>query len=274
MKGFARRRFVNVTFAILAALLVVVSSTVYVTAVNQNGFLTGWILFGLVLALSGYRIRKKVSTLPIGRASSWLQAHIYGGLIALLAFFVHVGWRIPDGVFEGLFAIVFLLVALSGVVGIVINRVFARRLTRRGEEVIFERIPGFMVRLREQAEEILLASAGETGAAVLREFYFSRLSSFFAGPRNWLGHLVSSNRTLYKLQNEMDSLERYLNADDRERLAELRYLVERKDELDFAYALQGAMKFWLFIHVPLTVALLIGMLVHTVLVHAFSGGLS
>ena len=72
----------------------------------------------------------------------------------------------------------------------------------------------------------------------------------------------------------MDSLERYLNADDRERLAELRYLVERKDELDFAYALQGAMKFWLFIHVPLTGALLIGMLVHTVLVHAFSGGLS
>jgi len=142
MKGFARRRFVNVTFAILAALLVVVSSTVYVTAINQNGFLTGWILFGLVLALSGYRIRKKVSTLPIGRASSWLQAHIYGGLIALFAFFVHVGWRIPDGVFEGMFAAVFLLVALSGVVGIAINRIFARRLTRRGEEVIFERIPG------------------------------------------------------------------------------------------------------------------------------------
>ena len=62
MKGFARRRLVNITFAILAALLVVVFSTVYVTAINQNGFLTGWILFGLVLALSGYRIRKKVST--------------------------------------------------------------------------------------------------------------------------------------------------------------------------------------------------------------------
>lgn len=274
MKGFARRRLVNITFAILAALLVVVFSTVYVTAINQNGFLTGWILFGLVLALSGYRIRKKVSTLPIGQASSWLQAHIYGGLIALFAFFVHVGWRIPDGVFEGLFATVFLLVAVSGVVGIAINRIFARRLTRRGEEVIFERIPGFMARLGEQAEEILLASASETGSAVLREFYFSRLSSFFAGPRNRLGHLVSSNRTLYKLQNEMDSLERYLNTDDRERLAELRYLVERKDELDFDCALQGAMKFWLFIHVPLTAALLIGMLVHTVLVYAFSGGLS
>jgi hypothetical protein len=274
MRGFAKRRLVNLTLAIVAGLLIAVSGAVYVTAVNQNGFLTGWILFGLVVVLSGYHVRKKVSTLPIGMASSWLQVHIYGGFIALFAFFVHIGWRIPDGIFEGLFATVFLLVALSGVFGIAVNRIFPKRLARRGEEVIFERILGFMARLREQAEEILLTSSNDTGSTVLREFYLSRLSPFFAGPRSRLGHLLSSNRTLFEIQSEMDNLERYLSTPDRERLSELRYLVERKDELDFDYALQGVIKFWLFIHVPLTVALLIGTLLHMVLVHAFSGGMS
>ena len=46
---------------------------------------------------------------------------------------------------------------------------------------------------------------------------------------------------------------------------------ETKDQLDFHQAMQGLLKGWLFVHIPLTYALLLFALVHLVLVYAFSG---
>lgn len=274
MTAFAKRRVRNASIAVVLVLAATAFGAMYETAVNQNGFLTGWILLILVLGLALYNVRKRVTTLPIGAAAGWVQVHVYAGLIALFVFFLHIEWRLPDGWFEGLFAVVFLLVALSGVVGTVMNRLLPRRLTRRGEEIMFERIEGYMCQLRDEAESIVLECCADTGSTVVRAFYFERLAPFLAGPRNRFGHLFASNSELFTLLNEMQSLERYLGPKDREYLDNLRVITQRKDDLDFHYALQGALKLWLFVHVPLTVALLIGLALHVVLVYAFSGGLS
>ena len=44
-----------------------------------------------------------------------------------------------------------------------------------------------------------------------------------------------------------------------------------KDDLDYQYAMQATLKYWLFLHVPLTYSLLVFILSHMVLVFAFSG---
>ena len=67
-------------------------------------------------------------------------------------------------------------------------------------------------------------------------------------------------------------MERYLNDKEREFSAELRDLVEQKDELDYHYALQTTLKSWLFVHVPLTYGMVLLALVHLVLAYAFGGG--
>ena len=51
----------------------------------------------------------------------------------------------------------------------------------------------------------------------------------------------------------------------------LRRLVERKDKLDYANALQTVLKVWLFVHIPATYGLILLALLHLLLVYSFGG---
>ena len=68
-------------------------------------------------------------------------------------------------------------------------------------------------------------------------------------------------------------MDRYLNDVEREFAERLGRLMKKKNELDYQYALQGVLKGWLFIHIPLTYGMLLLALTHLVLAYAFSGGL-
>lgn len=268
----ASRLWLNIAITTVAAAALLAAHAVYGAALYDPAFLSGWLLLVLVLLLSLYNARKKVSTLPIGNNAVWLQFHIYAGFLSILVFFIHVDWRLPNGWLEGALAAVFGLVAASGVVGLVLSRMFPKWLARRGEEVIFERVPIHIARLREEAEKIVLQATEETNSSTISGFYVRLLAPFFARPRNILQHLQRSNRALHRLEADLDNLKRYLNARENEHLEELRWLVTKKDEVDFHYALQGALKTWLFVHVPLTYCLIVLACVHLVLAYAFSGG--
>ena len=67
-------------------------------------------------------------------------------------------------------------------------------------------------------------------------------------------------------------LRRYLNQQENEYAERLRDLVNKKDELDFHYALNLALKAWLLVHVPASYSLFILAALHVVAVYAFSGG--
>ena len=54
---------------------------------------------------------------------------------------------------------------------------------------------------------------------------------------------------------------------------ELGELVLMKDDLDYHYALQGALKIWLFVHIPVTFVMLILAVFHGLMAQAFSTGL-
>ena len=252
----------------------IVAHAVYSAALYDGSFLSGWLLLGTLIFLVLLNVRKKVPVLPLGASAAWVQFHIYAGWLAIVLFVVHVGLRIPDGWLETTLEIVFVLVAGSGVVGLAISRSHARRLTRRGEEVVFERIPVFIARLREEAEDLALRSATETGSTTIADFYIDRLMLFFSAPRNFTYHLTDSNRALFALLTDIGDMERYLSPKEREFSEQLRWLVQKKDELDYHYALQATLKGWLFVHVPLTYGLLILVVLHVVLVFAFTGSLA
>ncbi len=156
----------------------------YTAALREGAFLSGWLLLLTMLALALYNVRKKLPVVPIGGSATWLQFHVYAGWLSIVLFALHVGPRLPDGRLEMTLAVLFVLVAGSGVVGLVLSRTLPGRLTGRGEEVIFERIPIFIARLREAAEEVVLRSAQETESTTIADFYAARLEPFFRGPRN------------------------------------------------------------------------------------------
>ena len=274
MVTIAARRWRNLLVTLVAAGLIVLATLVAEASLREPTYLTGWLLLAAVLFLTLFNARKKVPFLPLGRAASWLQVHVWLGLLAILIFALHIRFRLPNGPLELALGIAFLVVALSGVFGIVVARGISRRLTRRGEELIFERIPQHRRDLLEEADALVRASVDDTGSTTIADFYSGRVRHLFTGPRDYLQHLFELNLSRYTLETEFQTVARYLNEREQAILEDLRLLALRNDELNYHRALQLTLKTWLFVHIPLTYSMLILAAVHVVLVHVFADGLS
>lgn len=233
-------------------------------------FLTGWVLLLAMLVLAVYNARKKLPFLPLGNSETWLQIHIYLGFFTVLLFLVHLDFRAPRGGFEITLACLFLLVAASGVAGLLLSRILPRRLTARGGEVIYENIPALRRACQSEAEALALGP--EAKSPVIAGFYARRLAGFFAGPENFWQHLLESRRPLDARLAALKDLGRAASEAERLALEKLGALVRRKDGLDYHRALQLTLKTWLFVHLPLTYGLLIFTALHVLLVFGFSGG--
>jgi hypothetical protein len=242
-------------------------------ALRDTAFLSGWLLLLAVLFLLGLNLRKKFPHPPLLRASTWLQLHLYVGLTAVALFALHVGWRMPHGVVGVLLAGLFVLAAASGMVGIALSRAIPERLSVLDTEVIFERIPTLRRELRERAETLLVETARAAGATTLVDFYRAELQSYFAAPAHRWRHLLLSRSPLRRREQRLAALGRYLTAGERANAGALLELIRDKDDLDHHHALQGALRIWLFVHIPASYGLLLVAAVHAVVVYAFAGSL-
>ncbi len=272
MKRLAARRTRNLTILIVAVFAFLGCSALATIALRDTARLSGWLLLTLIIFLAAYNLRKKLPFLPLGSSAAWLQFHIYTGFFTAVAFGIHIAWRIPRGPFEIVLAALYLTVFASGVVGLFLSRSLARRLTTRGDEVMFERIPVYRRQLQHEVETQVLAFLTASDSSAVAQFYADRLEPFFSRTRHFWQHLAQSNRPCVALLNEISSYDRYLNADEREAMQRLAKQVRKKDDLDYQFALQATLKYWLFGHVPLTYALLAFAVFHLLLVSAFSGG--
>ena len=82
---------------------------------------------------------------------------------------------------------------------------------------------------------------------------------------------MQSNRPRYTLLKELEALDRYLNNEEKIMALALIDIIGAKDDLDYQYAHQAILKYWLFIHIPMTYSLLIFALAHGMLAHAYGG---
>lgn len=271
MKVFRLRRPLYALALPLLMVMILFITDLYQASLRETGYFTGWLLFVAIFLLSILNWRKKIAVFPLGSVFEWVQLHIYLGWLAVFLFALHLSWRLPDGPLEGVLSLLFVVVIVSGIIGLYLSISLPRRLTRRGEEVLFERIPGFRDSLMAKAQNLALSSIAETRSSTLADFYSSRLRHFFQRPRNVFQHLIESNRARFILDGEMAALQRYMNEQERDIFAKLKLLVEQKDDLDYHYALQGALKLWLFIHIPAASLLGVLTLLHLLLVYAFKG---
>ncbi len=272
MLTLVQRRRQNILITLLAAGVMGCVVWLYERSLAHSAFVTGWVLLVLMVFLSVYNVRKKLPFLPLGSSSIWLQCHIYVGLFTLIVFPMHVSLRVPDGLLEATLALLLLVVAGSGVVGAWLSRTIPPRLSVRGEEVIFERIPAFRARLRDEARQLALQSVALSGHTTLADYHAHRLESFFGGPRNFWQHLIQSSRPCHRLLAGLKELDRYLSQEERSICENLSSLVRKKDNLDYHHAMQLVLKGWFFIHLGFTYSLLILAAVHAMVVYGYAGG--
>ncbi len=260
----------------LACLLLLVAAQILTSSARMSlhdpAFISGFTLLGCVVFLCLFNLRKKLPMLPLGRVATWTHLHILMGWFVVGLFLIHIGFRLPDGDLEVLLAILFVLVAVSGVVGTSISKSYPQRLTRRGHEVILERIPQLRAKLQDEADNLALSSVETTGNRTIADFYTSRIQPFMVRPRNQVAYLFGAAQSPHRLKEEIDAVCRYLNDDGQKIIEEIAEIVDQKDALDFHRSLQRALRLWLFVHIPLTYGMLLVALVHMVLALAYTGG--
>jgi hypothetical protein len=235
-----------------------------------NLVVTGWILFAVMVLLAAFNARKKLSMLPLGRARTWLLAHMAGGLLALVLFWIHTGTVWPHGLYLKALAACFYLVSTSGIIGYLLQRIYPKQLTDTGFEIIYEKIPAEITTLREQAGTVVLACTKETGADTLARHYVETLDWYFRRPRFFISHLVGGRKARAWHRQQCATVQRYLDDKGRAFLDQLTRLAERKHDLDVHYALQTILKGWLLIHLPLAVATMTLAVWHVILVHVYA----
>jgi hypothetical protein len=239
-------------------------------SLSAGEFATGYLLFGLMIFLSIYGLRKKLPAIPLGPVSVWLTLHLAAGVLAIIAFWLHVGTFLPTGWVGGGLAALFYLVSLSGILGYGMQLIVPARLVHAGPEIIYERIPSEVAAIRQRVEQLLLESAARTGSETLGRDYAQSLAWYFDKPRFFWMNVFGGRRAEHWSQRHLQTLRRYINEDEREDLARLAALIAEKRSIDRQYAMQSLLKRWPLVHVPLTGALITLACWHFVLVRVFA----
>lgn len=237
---------------------------------GDPAIVTGWFLFGVILFLGAYNVRKKLAAFNVGPARTWLALHIAGGLLAVCIFLFHTGTLWPTGVYEQILATLFWIVTATGFFGVAIIVIYPKRLTDGGIEIIYERIPSEIYSIRERAEAEVVACTEKSGESTLADHYVDTMDWYFRRPRFYINHLVGGIGAEAWIRSHCDVVRRYLSAEETPFLDRLLSLAEQKTAIDRQYACQDVIRKWLVAHVPFSVALVGISVWHLLLVYVYA----
>ena len=266
--AYARFRFLKIAIAVsAAAILLYVVVKPY--GARYGGSWAGWTLgitgALMILWLTWFGYRKRAYRTSEVKLAAWLSAHVYLGLALLVVATLHTGFDFGWDIHTLAYVLMVAVIA-SGVFGVFCYAIYPRRMTenRRGLDLrqMLLRIAGLDEDLRREA----LALPDAPAALVLRA-----VETTAVGGSLWrqLSARYPDCATAAALdglgRTDPDALAEHAAA-----LRQVRILLEEKALLlararrDIRY--KAIMEAWLYIHVPLTFALLAALLAHIVAV--------
>ena len=268
-----RRRVSFTAGLIVASAVAWVLNLVLQISLRESAIYSGFLLLAVVLGLTFFNSRKKLPFLPLVRASTWLQIHIYAGYFCFFIFLLHVRFSPPRGALETALAGVFCVVVFSGFFGIFISRFLPSRLMLSGEPLIYERIPAYRREIQIKVEALIRRAETETQSSTLADFYLGQLRPFFQRLPGAFDALGGIDRRVNRLLKELTALNRYLDEAEKAIAAEMRDWIETAQNVHFQYAAQRLLKLWLFVHIPFTYSLILLAFVHAALAIIYAGRL-
>jgi len=264
--------------SISAALLWLV--WIYGNGLRDPRYLDGWVLACGMGVQIYFHVAIKTASLSPKSAMRWRKIHIFLGYVLIAAFLSHSDFSLPDTGFEWALWTGFVLVTLSGIFGTYLT--WSLQAKRRiDESIAYDRIPALRAELARDVHAAVSRTDPAAAAIALpglpydgwiMDLYTAHLRSFFDGHRNLGSHLIGSQRPLKRLTDEIDNLSRYVDQQSQGKLAIVKDLVIEKDRLDFARVYLALTKGWLFVHVPVTYALIVLSVLHVLVAYAYSSG--
>ena len=295
---------------IVASVLMLVGATVvyvpYVRAALNGpsggslpGFVFGIVGFAFMIFAGLLGARRKVPTWRIGRGTVWMRGHIWLGLVSFPLILFHGGFHF-GGTLTTVLMILFIIVYVSGIVGVILQQTLPRlMLTRVPLETVYEQIDSVVLQLLAESDGLVAAACGPLPVAAvtapderragggamrpgqprsnprtppvalapvpesgaLRETYLRDIRPFL-DPRDAAnGVLGTSSRAATLFRNLRTTLPSVLQ----DTVNELEGICDERRQLADQKRLHHVLHGWLLVHVPLSMALLLLGAVHAVI---------
>lgn len=264
--NFRNRRKLSLVVTSVAIAITYAMATYLDGRLAHASYFTGGVLLACLLLLVLFGVRRRLPVLAVGNAATWLQIHLYVGVFSVGVYAMHVPVIVADGIFESGLSIAFLAVSVSGAYGIWASRTLPKRLTAVDGQHRFDRVGWHRTQIAATAQSLLDDLHEASGMRVLGSFYKKYLDPFFVSSPSMAYVCFPTGIRKRRLLSGLKELDRYLEDDSRQTAGRFAALVRRRDDLDYQFALQLRLRLWVVIHSVMSIALIAGAIVHTVIV--------
>jgi hypothetical protein len=263
--GVLWRRIFVLLLAIVAGTFVWSAKREFPHGGSNIGLIFGTAGYLLILLLAYYGIRKRSYRSTFGTMEQWLQSHIYLGLLVLVLLSLHTGGRFNDTVAVTTFVLA-AVVILSGMAGAIFFVTVPRLLTEVESNLTVDEISQQLNQLGRNMARI----ASGRSAPFVRIYdglINESLPGWFAGWRLLFSRL---RRKSGAPVSDWSKLLTLVGKEEQDQLRQMLVISRQRKELLMRLMYQqrykNILEFWVYIHVPVTVALIVFGTVHVVAV--------
>jgi hypothetical protein len=228
---------------------------------SRWGLLYGVVGFFLCFLLAFFGIRKRWYRSTFGTVEQWMQSHIYLGILVLVILIFHTGGRFQDQVAVATLILV-AIVVLSGVLGSILYVTVPRLLTEVESNLTIDEISEQLNQLAKQMARIA-SGRSATFQRIYDQLVHEGDPGWLAG---WRLLFARMRRVKAPAAGDWANLLSLVQKDEQEELRQLLVVSRQRKELLIRLIYQqrykNILEFWLYIHIPFTILLLLFAILH------------
>ena len=231
------------------------------------GLVYGWIGLIAILVLMFLGIRKRWYFSHLGTLQGWTSAHVYLGLLTLLIIPLHAGFQFGWDV-HTLAYVLLVVVVLSGIVGLFIYLTVPAILTTHESGMLPDMLEAEIDQILKEMKQLAAAEPG-----IFQHLYQEearRCRELTSQGWRILFTRVDPGSILAQRMRDLHNQLADIPATDQEGFSRFAGLVLRRTELEAYLAgqmrLKNGLQAWLYVHVPVSIALVAAVSVHLLVV--------
>ncbi len=219
------------------------------------GYTLGTVGFGLILWLSLLGVRKRRINPGAWSLKAWTSAHVYLGLALIVIGTLHTGFQIGWNV-HTLAYVLMLLVIATGIYGVIAYATLPQSLSANRKEMTRAQMLDALTALDRQLE-----SAAQPLARAESDLVIAALGQdvFYGGALARLTGSYPGCKTAQALRGMGMATEAETRV-----VALLEKRREQLTQIRGALRIRALLEIWLFVHIPLTIALIAALTAHVI----------
>ena len=257
---------------------------------------SGGSTLGLAFGIAGFALMVFAALLParrraprwrIGRAPTWMRGHLWLGALSVPIILLHGGLSLGGGTLTRMLVILLLVVTASGLVGVALQQFLPRMMLETiPMETIYEQLDNISRQLVEEADLLVATSLGigppknphaspeERAAEVYKaiagaappaeapmlQFHLTQLRPFLAG--GGVSHAFADASASHQAFTWLRTVVPDAN---RAAVDDLESICEERQQLRTQQRMHVWLHGWVFVHAPLSFALIALAVVHIVM---------